>query len=346
MIDLRSDTVTRPDSGMRQAMAEAAVGDDVFGEDPTVRALQERVAELLGKEAALFVPSGVMANQIGVLVHTQPGTEVILERKAHIFNYEGASPAWLSSVQLCPIEGKQGVLAPEDVSRSIRKGIYGQPATSLICLENTHNLAGGKAQTVQELKAITDIASAHQIPTHLDGARLWNASIATSTPVGDYGALFDTISVCLSKGLGAPIGSLLVGNASTIAHAHKYRKRLGGGMRQVGILAAAGLYALDHHLERLEDDHEKAVKLGRALADLPCFSLSPAHIETNIVYFDVKEGIDVQNVLRILKEQQVLMVPMGPQTIRAVTHLDVSMRDIEQVIEIVQASFRSHSFAT
>ena len=346
MIDLRSDTVTRPVQGMREAMFRAEVGDDVFGEDPTIIELQRAVASKLGKEAALFVPSGVMANQLGVLVHTQPGTEVILEKRSHIVNYEGASPAWLASVQLCTIDGQRGILDPDAVRRSIRAGNYGQPATSLICLENTHNLAGGIAQSVEQLKAITDVAREHQLPTHLDGARLWNASVALDTPVSTFAALFDSVSVCLSKGLGAPVGSLLCGSQNTIEKAHALRKRLGGGMRQVGILGAAGLFALEHHIDRMEQDHLNAKKLAYALADLPCFSLHLDDIHTNIVYFDVAAPLTVQEVVQALEDEQIYLIPTGPTTIRAVTHLDVSEQDIDKAIHVLTRTFGPRAIAT
>ena len=346
MIDLRSDTVTRPGKGMREAMYRAEVGDDVFGEDPTITQLQDTVADLLGKEAALFVPSGVMANQLGVLVHTQPGTEVIVERRSHIPNYEGASPSWLASVQLCPIDGERGILNPDAVRSAIRPGNYGQPATSLICLENTHNLAGGIAQTVEQLQAITDVAKEHQLPTHLDGARLWNAGIALDVPFHTFASLFDTVSVCLSKGLGAPIGSLFCGSKAAINKAHALRKRLGGGMRQVGILGAAGLYAIKNNLERLAQDHTNAKKLAQAIADLPHFSLNLDDIHTNIVYFDVSAPLTVSSVLSALEKEQVYVIPTGPNTIRAVTHLDVSERDINQTIHVLHRTFGPHAIAT
>ena len=346
MIDLRSDTVTRPVEGMREAMYQAKVGDDVFGEDPTITKLQHAVAALLGKEAALFVPSGVMANQLGVLVHTQPGTEVILERRSHIFNYEGASPAWLASIQLCPLDGDAGVLDAETVQHAIRPGKYGQPATSLICMENTHNLAGGIAQTTEQLRVITDLARSYQLPTHLDGARLWNASIALDTPVADFASLFDTVSVCLSKGLGAPIGSLLCGSQEAIEKAHAFRKRLGGGMRQVGILGAAGLYALEHHIERLAEDHLHAKKLAQTLSELTHFHVNTDDVHTNIVYFDVEPPLTVQSVLQALEKEDIFLIPTGPKTIRAVTHLDVSAQEIDHTIEVLQHTFGPHTVAT
>lgn len=346
MIDLRSDTVTRPVEGMREAMYRAEVGDDVFGEDPTITQLQSIVAELLGKEAALFVPSGVMANQLGVLVHTQPGTEVILERRSHIFNYEGGSPAWLAGVQLCPIDGEKGILDPQTVHNSIRFGKYGQPATRLICLENTHNLAGGIAQTTEQLSVITDIAQTYSLPTHLDGARLWNASIALNTAISDFAALFNTVSVCLSKGLGAPIGSLLCGSKQSIDKARSFRKRLGGGMRQVGILGAAGLYAIEHHIERLAEDHRNAKKLALALSELPYFTVNLDDVQTNIVYFDVASPLTVQSVIEELEKEGIYLIPTGPNTIRAVTHLDVSPQEIDHTIEVLQHIFGPHAVAT
>ncbi len=337
MIDLRSDTVTRPGADMRRAMYEAEVGDDVFGEDVTVLRLQEYVAELLGKEAALFVPSGVMANQIGLLVHTVPGTEVVMERGCHIFNYEGGSAAWLAGVQPHPVDGSDGILNADDVEAALRAGHYGQPATSLICLENTHNLAGGVPQTVAQLEQVTRVAGKHGLPVHLDGARLWNAAVALDTGVRAFADLFDTVSVCLSKGLGAPVGSLLAGSARHIEKAHHFRKRLGGGMRQVGILAAAGLFALEHHRDRLADDHTHAKQLARGLAELPLINVDPENVRTNIVYFDLEGERTTAEVLRSLEEEGIWMVPTGPRTIRAVTHLDVSRSDIDRTLHVLRS---------
>ena len=335
MIDLRSDTVTKPSPAMRRAMAEADVGDDVFGEDPTVNRLQETVADLLGKEAALFVPSGVMSNQIALKVHTQPGDEVIAERQAHLFNYESGAPGLLSGVQLHILDGERGVLTAEQVEAAIRPGYYWEAPTRLVCLENTVNKAGGVIYPLEKIRAIAEVTRRHGLKLHLDGARLWNAAAASDVREADYAAPFDTVSVCLSKGLGAPVGSVLVGSKEDIQQAHRYRKLFGGGMRQVGILAAAGLYALEHHRPALAEDHAKARRLAEGLADLSVFRIDPATVETNIVLFDTvsEKALDI---LSRLQEHGIGMVPFGPQTIRATTHRDVSMEDIDRALGVLR----------
>ena len=263
-IDLRSDTVTRPSPGMRTAMAEAEVGDDVFGEDPTVNLLQSRVAAILEKEAALFVPSGTMGNQICIKVHTQPGDEVIVERGAHVFNYETAGAAFLSSVQIHPIEGIRGVLAPEEILKAIRPRVYYMPRTRLLCVENTHNRAGGTVTSLERMRELRAVATECGLAVHLDGARLWNACAALGVPPAAFAKEADSVSVCLSKGLGAPVGSVVAGTRQFVDEARHYRKLFGGGMRQAGILAAAGLFALENHLPDLPQDHEKASRTGAA----------------------------------------------------------------------------------
>ena len=333
-IDLRSDTVTKPSEGMRRAMAEADVGDDVFGEDPTVNRLQETVADLLGKEAALFVPSGVMSNQIALKVHTQPGDEVIAERQAHVFNYESGAPGLLSGVQLHVLDGERGILAPEQVEAAIRPGYYWEAPTKLVCLENTVNKAGGIVYPLERVEAIAKVARRHSLRLHLDGARLWNASAASDVREAAYAAPFDTVSVCLSKGLGAPVGSVLAGSMELMQQAHRYRKLFGGGMRQVGILAAAGLYALEHHRPHLAEDHHKARRLAEGLAELPAFRIDPATVETNIVLFDTVSEAAL-DVLDRLREHGIGMVPFGPKTIRATTHRDVSFSDIDHALDVM-----------
>ncbi len=265
-IDLRSDTVTRPSDEMRRVMAGAEVGDDVYGEDPTVNRLQERVARLLGKEEALFVPSGTMGNQISIKVHTQAGDELIAERDAHIFQYETGGAAFLSSVQVHTVQGERGILTAGHVREAIRPEIYYMPRTRLICLENTHNRAGGSIYPLRVIEEIEALAREQKLKMHLDGARLWNACVATGISPATYAGFFDSVSVCLSKGLGAPVGSVIAGSKDFIDSARHYRKIFGGGMRQAGILAAAGLYALDHNIARLIEDHEKAKILAGALA--------------------------------------------------------------------------------
>ncbi len=340
MIDLRSDTVTRPDEGMRRAMYEAEVGDDVFGEDPTVRRLEETVAALLGKEAALFVPSGTMGNQLALKVHTRPADEVIVERTCHIFNYESGAPGLLSGVVLHPLDGDRGVLTAEQVEAAIRPVYDWTARTRLVCLENTLNQAGGRVYPLEAIDAIGEVVRRHGLRFHLDGARLWNATAATGIPEETYAAPFDTVNVCFSKGLGAPVGSALVGPCDLIAEARRYRKLFGGGMRQAGILAAAALYALAHHRPALAEDHAKARRLAEGLAAVPTFHLDPALVETNIVLFDVVDG-DAPSVLAALREEGILMVPFGPATVRATTHRDVSMEDIEQAITRIHRRFRT-----
>lgn len=335
MIDLRSDTVTRPTAAMREAMAQAEVGDDVFGEDPTVNRLQETVAERLGKEAALFVPSGVMGNQVALKVHTQPGDEVIVERQSHVFNHESGAPGMLSGVQLSVQDGQRGVLEPEQVARAVRAGYYWEAPSRLVWLENTVNKAGGVIYPLETTHAIAEVVREHGLAFHLDGARLWNASVATGIAEHELAAPFDTVSVCLSKGLGAPVGSVLAGSNALIEQAHRYRKLFGGGMRQVGILAAAGLYALEHHRDRLADDHANARALAEGIAEFATFSVDLDTVQTNIVMFDVR-GITVTSVLETLRASAIHMIPFGPATIRATTHLDVSAEDIAQVLEVMR----------
>lgn len=338
MIDLRSDTVTKPTPAMRKAMAEAEVGDDVFGEDPTVRQLQDEVADLLGKEAALFVPSGVMGNQIGLKVHTRPGDEVIVERHYHLFNYESGAPGLISGVQLHVIDAPRGLLTPDHVEAAIRPGYYWESPSRLVWLENTINKAGGVVYPLDSLRLVADCARAHDLRLHLDGARLWNASAASGVAEADYAALFDTVNVCLSKGLGAPVGSVLAGPADLIQEAHRIRKLLGGGMRQAGILAAAALHALRHHRDALRRDHELARRLAEGLAELPAFAIDPEATETNIVLFDVVDG-PAAPVLETLRDEGVLMVPFGPSTIRATTHRDVTADQIDRALAVFQRHF-------
>ncbi|MEX0747016.1 MAG: GntG family PLP-dependent aldolase, partial [Rhodothermales bacterium] len=329
MIDLRSDTVTRPTEAMRRAMYEAEVGDDVFGEDPTVIRLQEKVAELLGKELALFVPSGVMGNQLAIKSQTSPGDEVIVERSSHIFNYETGASSALSGVQLHVLEGARGILSANAVRSAIRPGLYWDMPTRLVCLENTLNKSGGVVLPLEAILEIADVVVEHGLRFHLDGARLWNATAATGIPERVYAEPFDTVNVCLSKGLGAPIGSVLAGSSQVITAAHHYRKMFGGGMRQVGILAAAGLHALEHERPRLAEDHAKARRLAEGLREIPSFSIDLDTVETNIVMFQVLNST-AESVLSDLKGAGVLMVPFGPTTIRATTHRDVSMDQIDE----------------
>ena len=342
MIDLRSDTVTKPSAGMRDAMARAEVGDDVFGEDPTVNRLQEVAARLLGKEAALFVPSGTMANQLAVRLHTHPGDEMIVEAGSHVVRYESGAAAGLSGVQTCWIPGIRGILEPEQIKAAIRPSDYHNPPTTLISLENTHNRGGGSIYPLPTILAIRKIAEVHKIAMHLDGARLFNAVVATGIPAAEYARSFETVSFCLSKGLGAPVGSLICSDASRIGKLRRLRKMFGGGMRQAGIIAAAGLYALEHNIDRLKEDHRYAKQLAASLARLPGVRITPEHVETNIVVFNIHEtGRMAEDVLGRLKAEGLLLVSFGPATLRAVTHLDISNRQIEEACAILKKVFTS-----
>jgi threonine aldolase len=317
--DLRSDTVTRPSAEMRKAMAEAEVGDDVFREDPTVQRLERRTAEIVGKEGALFVPSGTMANQIALLCQTRPGDEVICGRGAHaVLSESGASAAW-SGVQMHEV-GTEGVYTVEDARAAIMPSAYWSPRTRLVSVENTHTRAGGRVFPQTDAEAIATLARAHGLALHLDGARIWNAAAATGRAVHELCAPFDTVSVCFSKGLGAPVGSAICGSAAIVEAAVRFRKMLGGGMRQAGILAAGALYALEHNRARLTEDHDAARRLGEALAELDGVSLTP--VETNIVNLDVP--VSAARVSELAEKRGVLFHPAGPHTVRLVTHLEVS----------------------
>ncbi len=340
IIDLRSDTVTKPSPEMRRAMAEAEVGDDVFGDDPTVNKLQEKVAAMLGKEAALFMTSGTMANTTAILAHTQPGDEVIVERESHTFNYEVAGATVMGGVQLNTVLGDRGILDSEQIAREIREPNVHVPQTKLICLENTHNRGGGAIYPLEKIQAIHQLAKQNNLKMHLDGARLFNACVATGLNPKDYAQYFDSLMFCFSKGLGAPVGSILTGSELFIQRAHRIRKMLGGGMRQVGILAAAALYALENNVPRLADDHQNAKMLATELANIKGFQINPDHVETNILVFDVsKSKLSVAEVLGKLKAKGILMVSFGHTLVRAVTHLDVSREDIETTIRIIHELF-------
>lgn len=340
IIDLRSDTVTKPSPGMRKAIAEAEVGDDVFGEDPTVNKLQQTVAEMLGKEKALFVPSGVMGNQLAIKSHTQPGDEIIVEQNSHIFHYETVAPAIISGVQIYTIPGCRGVITAEQIKPVIRSKAYYMPNTRLIALENTHNRAGGTIFPIEEIRRVRELALENNLKMHLDGARLWNACVETGISPDEYARYFDSISVCLSKGLGAPVGSVLCGDAGFIERAHRYRKILGGGMRQLGILAAAGLYALEHNISRLKEDHEKARHFAEEVGRIPGFEIDMETVQTNIVIIDIgKRSGSTDDILRVLKEKGVLLTEGGYQKLRAVMHLDVSFEEVEQAANTIRTLF-------
>ncbi len=336
-IDLRSDTVTKPTPAMRKAMAEAEVGDDVFGEDPTVNTLQGKVAEILGKEAALFVPSGTMANQLAIKAHTQPGDEVIIEASSHSYNFEGGAGGALSGVQFYLLKGLRGILEPSQIDEVIRPHDHHFPSTRLICLENTHNYGGGSIYPIEQMHEIYHLAKSRDLMVHLDGARLWNASVATGIKPQEYAQWADSVSVCLSKGLGAPIGSLVAGTKAFVDRVHRFRKMFGGGMRQVGIIAAAGIYALNHHVERLKEDHQKAKRLALGLREMKGVSIDPNHVETNIVFFDVSQtGRSPLEITQAMKTERVLIHAAGKTRIRLVTHLDVSHEDIEIALRAFQ----------
>jgi len=342
IIDLRSDTVTRPTAGMRAAIGAAEVGDDVFEEDPTVNRLQERVAGLLGKEAALFVPSGTMSNQICVKVHTQPGDELLCEASCHIYNFEAGGPAVLSGVTCRTVEGDHGILDVSQLEDKVRPVNEHLVRTRLVCLENTHNRGGGRVYPLEKIQAISGWARQNGLRTHLDGARLWNAVVATGVPAAEWAANFDSVSVCFSKGLGAPIGSALSGTRDFIVRARRVRKLFGGGMRQAGVAAAAALYAVEHHVERLAEDHRNARVLARAIADTPGLRLQPPEVETNLVWFKVDPELGTaKDVAAALKQRGVRVHPAGPYTLRACTHLDVSAAQAERAAEVIRQTVRA-----
>ncbi len=328
MIDLRSDTVTVPTPAMREAMARAEVGDDVYGEDPTVNRLEEQTAALLGKEAALFVPSGTMGNQLAVRTHTQPGDEVLIEATAHIYYFESGAPAALSGVMCRCLTGVGGVFGPEAVEGALRPRNDHFAPTTLICLENTHNRGGGTVWRLEQVAAVAAAARTHGLRVHLDGARLWNAAVATGTPERAYAGLVDSVNVCFSKGLGAPVGSALAGSRAFIQRARRFRKQFGGGMRQAGILAAGALHALEQHRARLAEDHANARALAGGLARLPGIELDAEGVATNIVIFRVTT-LPAARLVEALQALGVRVGATGPDRVRAVTHLQVSREDID-----------------
>ncbi len=335
-IDLRSDTVTKPSDEMRKAMYEAEVGDDVYGEDPTVTKLQNYVAELLGKEAALYVPSGTMANQICLNVLTNPGDEVICDRDAHIFQYESGSPAALSGIQLSLVDGVRGIFTPEQVEPLIRPtSAYYMARTRVIEIENTHNRAGGTINPIENIKAVSELARKYNLYMHLDGARIWNASVVTNISPAEYASHFDSVSVCLSKGLGAPIGSVLLGTKDFVKEAFRIRKAWGGGMHQVGVIAAAGLFAIKNNISRLKEDHEKAKSLAYGLAKISRVSINPENVETNILMFTPKD-ITIEDFQLKCKDAGLLLGTGKVGEIRAVTHMDVSSEEINEAVKIIE----------
>jgi threonine aldolase len=324
IIDLRSDTVTKPSNEMRQYMIDAEVGDDVYGEDPTVNNLQEEIAMLFGKEASLFVPSGTMSNQISLKILTEQGDEVITDADAHIFYYETAAPSIISNIQIRPIKSNNGMPDLNLIEDAIRQNIYYFPKTKVISIENTHNRFGGKIIDIKYIKEIKNLANKYNIFTHLDGARIWNAHIATGIKLDEYAKYFDTISVCLSKGLGAPIGSLIISNRKNIEKAIKWRKILGGGMRQVGIIAAAGIYAIRNNLKLLIEDHKNAKFFANLISNLPSIYIDINSVETNIVIFKLSNNINTELFVSKCKQQGLLLSSIGQNTIRVVFHLDIN----------------------
>jgi threonine aldolase len=333
-IDLRSDTVTLPTPAMRQAIADAELGDDVFGEDPTVRRLEEAVAQRLGKEAALFVPSGTMSNQIGVRLHTQSGDELICEQESHLFVYEGGGPAVLSGVTCRTVRGRRGVLDLPDVENLLRPDDIHQPRSRLLCLENTHNRGGGALYPQENIDRLCDWAHAHGLATHLDGARLFNAVVATGVVADRLVRGFDTVSVCFSKGLGAPVGSALVGSKDHIRAALRIRKLLGGGMRQAGLLAGGALYALEHHVERLAEDHANAQLIAKAAEKSGLFDLSAGTVQTNLIWAPLAANAGTAaELVEELRRRKILALALGPRLVRFCTHLDVSQSQAHRVAE-------------
>jgi len=336
-IDLRSDTVTRPSRAMRTAMAEAEVGDDVFGDDPTVQRLEAHIAEILGKEAALYVPSGTMSNQIAMRLHCQPGDEFLCEAQCHIYFYEQAAYAQLFGIAVQAIEGDYGILHVEQFVDRIRPDNDHCARTRLVTLENTHNRGAGRIQPYDSVAEICGWAAEAGLARHLDGARLFNAVVATGIPASDWAGHFDTVSICFSKGLGAPVGSALCGPADLIRRARRYRKPMGGGMRQAGIIAAGALYALEHNIDRLAEDHQNARLLAEAIRQSHGLALDPEFADTNIVFFQVDPGLGMAAAFCArLRDEGVWTMALGPQHIRAVTHLDVSREEAERAGKVVQ----------
>ena len=334
-IDLRSDTVTQPTSAMKEAMLSAPLGDDVFGDDPSVLALEEKAASMLGKEAALFVPTGTMGNQICIRAHTQPGDEMICSDNAHIYIYEGGGFAALSGLSVACVKNESGIMKPSDVKAAIRAegSLSHYPETSLICLENTANRGGGTYYSLEAIQEIGVIARERSLAYHLDGARMFNAVVASGISAKEMVAPFDSISLCLSKALGCPVGSVIVGSRAFINRCHRFRKMFGGGMRQAGILAAAGSYALDHHIERLADDHARAKNLAEALSAVDGYAVNLESVKSNMIYVDVtREGRSAPELVAALANDGIMITAVNNETIRAVTHLQIDDEGIEAAL--------------
>ena len=341
IVDLRSDTLTLPTAAMRDAMARADVGDDVWEEDPTVQRLEAMAARRLGQEAGLFVASGTMGNLVSVVAQTQAGQEVVMDADSHVFNYEVAGAVRLGQVQTHPIKTERGFLSPEQVAAAIRPANIHLATTGLVCIENTHNRHGGTYCTPEEISAVAEVAHRAGVPVHLDGARIFNAAVAMKRPVSDFTRSVDSATFCLSKGLGAPVGSVVCGSAELIARARRIRKMVGGGMRQVGVLAAAGLVALDHMVDRLAEDHVNARRLAEGLAELPGLRLDLDRVRTNIVIFSVDRPGGVPELMAGCAARKVKIHGTGPTTIRCVTHKDVDGDDIERALQAFAEITRS-----
>lgn len=330
IVDLRSDTVTKPTPAMRKAMAEAEVGDDVFGEDPTVNRLQERVAELLGQESALFVPTGTMSNEIAIKVWTKPGDAVLMDEECHILHYELAGPAVLAGVQMEQVPTHRGVMNVEEVRKRIRIEDDHCPGTALLCVENTHNRCGGTILPIENLKELSECARAHGLRLHMDGARLMNAAVAMRKPATTWTQYVDSVTICLSKGLGCPVGSVLAGSQEFIHQAHRVRKLFGGGMRQVGVLAAAGLVAIETMIDRMAEDHQRAQKLAVAIANMPQYGIDLEAVQTNILYVHTKPpALEVEQAL---KAHGVLTLGIDSHRLRMITHYEINDAGIEHAI--------------
>ncbi len=334
-IDLRSDTVTQPTAAMREAISSAPVGDDVLGDDPTVKALEALAANMLGKEAALYVSSGTMANAVAVRTHTNPGDEIVLEKDSHIYTYEGGGYAALSGCSVARVSGPSGIISAADVGAAIRKteGSQGHyPNATLVCLENTSNRGGGSCYPVEIIDEICEVAKSRGCAVHMDGARLFNASVASGISAARLVENCDTVSICLSKGLGAPVGSVLVGSSDFINQAHRWRKMFGGGMRQAGIIAAAGIFSLENNVERLADDHARARRFGEAVNAMDGYSVDLSAVQTNMVYVTLTAGQDANQAVQGLAEQGVDLFDISPTSLRAVFHLHVTDEDVDAAI--------------
>jgi len=335
VIDLRSDTVTQPTEGMREAMAKAVLGDDVLGDDPTVIELQEKAAKILGKETALYVPSGTMSNIVATRTHTSPGDEIVTEAHSHIYRYEGGAFAALSGCSIALVHAKNGLMTPEEVSNSIRKAegsLSHYPNGSLVCVENTSQGGGGTVYSQDTMDEICKIARERDCKLHMDGARLFNAAVASGTDPARIVRDFDTVSICLSKGLGAPVGSILVGSKTDLAEAHRWRKMFGGGMRQAGVIASAGIYALENNIERLSEDHKRARRFAEALNEMPAFSIDLDTVQSNIVFIGTGKG-NTKEIIAGLSKKGVEILEIDDSTVRAVFHLHITDNDVEKAIE-------------